>query len=115
MVNEADTLSSAAEAVWLDALEPSNLAGRCVIVFTTNDTSKLSQRFIDRCRTVEFSGEINEESRLAVRRLASEKLNGRVLPPESLARIGAAAAVGNLVSYRRVASAIGQELEALPA
>lgn len=54
IVNEADNMTKNAEAVWLDALE--RLPRGVVIVFTTNHLRSLSQRFVDRCERIEFTG-----------------------------------------------------------
>ncbi len=52
IVNECDRMNPAAETLWLDRLE--NLPAKCVVVFTTNHTGKLSQRFLDRCERFSF-------------------------------------------------------------
>lgn len=52
IVNECDRMTPAAETIWLDVLE--NLPPHVVIVFTTNNIDKLSQRFANRCDTIEF-------------------------------------------------------------
>ena len=52
VVNECDSMSAQAEKIWLDVLE--HLPPRVVVVFTTNNVEKLSPRFADRCRSVEF-------------------------------------------------------------
>jgi DNA polymerase III gamma/tau subunit len=52
IVNECDHMSTAAQIVWLDALE--NLPGHTVVIFTTNAPEKLPDRFKDRCETVTF-------------------------------------------------------------
>lgn len=52
VVNECDSMSSQAEKIWLDVLE--HLPPRVVICFTTNAPEKLSARFSDRCRSVEY-------------------------------------------------------------
>lgn len=52
VVNECDAMSGQAQYKWLDILE--FLPPRCVICFTTNKFSKLSQRFRDRCEVFHF-------------------------------------------------------------
>lgn len=52
VVNECDSMSPQAEKIWLDVLE--HLPPRVVICFTTNAIEKLSARFVDRCRSIEF-------------------------------------------------------------
>lgn len=54
IVNEADLMTSHAEAIWLDGLE--RLPPRAVIVFTTNDLRKLSKRLVGRCERIAFDG-----------------------------------------------------------
>jgi hypothetical protein len=54
IVNEADRMTPQAETIWLDGLE--NLPSRTVVVFTTNDVSKLTSRFVGRCESIEFTG-----------------------------------------------------------
>jgi DNA polymerase III gamma/tau subunit len=56
IVNEADCMSSQAETIWLDALE--NIPARCVVIFTTNNASKMSNRFADRCERVTFVSDL---------------------------------------------------------
>ncbi len=58
VVNEADRMTGGAEAKWLDALE--HLPPRCVIIFTSNDLSRLSNRFIGRCEVIHFPGDTPE-------------------------------------------------------
>jgi len=55
IVNEADRLARAAEVIWLDVLE--SLPPKTVIVFTTNEASRLSQRFLDRCTRLPFESD----------------------------------------------------------
>lgn len=54
VVNEADCITSNAAYKWLDVLE--NLPPRSVVIFTTNDASKLPRRLRDRCEEVVFVG-----------------------------------------------------------
>lgn len=61
IVNEADCMTDQAEAIWLDGLE--HLPGKSVVVFTTNDIERLSQRLVGRCELVAFAGEGAELSR----------------------------------------------------
>jgi DNA polymerase III gamma/tau subunit len=55
IVNEADQMTKQAEAIWLDGLE--HLPPKSVVVFTTNDCTGLSSRFVSRCEVLEFHGE----------------------------------------------------------
>jgi DNA polymerase III delta prime subunit len=52
IVNEADKMTPGAEAIWLDRLE--QLPRQTVVVFTTNFTQRLPQRFLDRCQRLKF-------------------------------------------------------------
>jgi hypothetical protein len=54
MVNECDRMALPVETIWLDALE--HLPNQTVMVFTTNDPSRLSQRFRNRCEEFAFQG-----------------------------------------------------------
>ena len=67
IVNEADFMSTQAQAVWLDGLE--NLPAKTVVVFTTNDPDKLPARFVDRCEHYEFesaAGNLRDAAELLV-------------------------------------------------
>lgn len=54
IVNEADNMTPQAEAIWLDGLE--KLPPRTVVIFTTNNTGRLSGRLATRCQQIEFEG-----------------------------------------------------------
>lgn len=54
IVNEADNMTAQAEAIWLDGLE--KLPPKTVVIFTTNNTGKLSGRLATRCLPIEFDG-----------------------------------------------------------
>jgi hypothetical protein len=54
IVNEADRMTDQAEAMWLDGLE--HLPSHSVVVFTTNNVHRLSDRFRRRCECHEFDG-----------------------------------------------------------
>lgn len=66
IVNEADRMNTAAETIWLDALE--HLPAYTVVVFTTNNPEKLSARFRDRCERFTFNSEF-ETLKPAVKQL----------------------------------------------
>jgi replication-associated recombination protein RarA len=55
IVNEADKMTDQAEAIWLDGLEK-HLPPRCVVIFTTNDLYRLTDRLIRRCEIYPFTG-----------------------------------------------------------
>jgi hypothetical protein len=52
IINEADCMTTQAEAIWLDALE--RLPPKSVVVFTTNNLRRLSERFRRRCEVYRF-------------------------------------------------------------
>ena len=55
IVNEADCMTRQAEMIWLDALE--SLPRNTIVVFTTNEIGRLSERFLGRCEIVPFYGD----------------------------------------------------------
>jgi DNA polymerase III delta prime subunit len=55
IVNEADRMARPAETIWLDVLEA--IPARTVIIFTTNEAARLSQRFLDRCTRLAFESD----------------------------------------------------------
>lgn len=57
IVDEADYMSPKAAQMWLSALE--DLPTRSVIIFTTNNPDKFTDRFIDRCERFDFEGAAN--------------------------------------------------------
>jgi len=52
IINEADGMTVQAEQIWLDALE--NLPPKTVVIFTTNELGRLSDRLLSRCEILEF-------------------------------------------------------------
>jgi DNA polymerase III delta prime subunit len=58
VVNEADYMTAQAEAIWLDGLE--HLPPKTVIVFTTNNLHKMTDRLMGRCEVIGFSGDSPE-------------------------------------------------------
>ena len=55
LVDEADTMSDAAQDAWLSILDSTNRAPNTILIFTCNDTLTLKTRFKSRCFEVEFS------------------------------------------------------------
>jgi DNA polymerase-3 subunit delta' len=102
IVNECDKLSAAAEIIWLDLLE--NLPPRSVIVFTTNDPSKMSERFYDRCLALEFdadSARLDAPAReLATRIMTAER--GLAPLENEVAEIIRRSARAGKISFRRI-------------
>ena len=58
IVNEADRMARPAETIWLDVLEA--LPPKTVIIFTTNEADRLSQRFLDRCTRLTFESDADK-------------------------------------------------------
>ena len=58
IVNEADTGSAAARALWLSFLD--DLPPRTVVAFTTNRPETLGQRFLDRTQRIDFPSKVKE-------------------------------------------------------
>ena len=89
IVNEADTMTAGAAAMWLDALE--HLPPKTVLIFTTNDMGRLPARFLGRCELVPFSGDSSEFSSalFALVREIWRKETGKLLRwvPEDTGRI----------------------------
>jgi replication-associated recombination protein RarA len=65
IVNEADRMARPAETIWLDVLEA--IPAKTVVIFTTNEAGRLSQRFMDRCTRLAFESDAGKlrESALA--------------------------------------------------
>jgi replication-associated recombination protein RarA len=55
IANEADRMARPAETIWLDVLEA--IPAKTVIIFTTNEADRLSQRFMDRCTRLTFESD----------------------------------------------------------
>lgn len=110
IVNEADRMSRPAEMVWLDLLE--HLPRRTVVVFTTNDTGLLTQRFRDRCMRVPFEGSA------LLQRSAAYRLAERVWEAEAgskpkrkmIESIVDAETENESLSFRRVLQGVSQAL-----
>ena len=58
IINEADRMTPQAEVMWLDGLE--KLPAKTVVVFTTNNLHKLTDRFIRRCEVQRFDANSDE-------------------------------------------------------
>jgi len=52
IMNEADRMTPQAEVMWLDGLE--RLPSKTVVIFTTNNLHKLTDRFVRRCEVQRF-------------------------------------------------------------
>ncbi len=112
VVNEADRMSTAAETIWLDALE--RLPGRSLVVFTTNHAAKLSDRFRDRCVVFHFAGEAKTLHGDASRLLARvwRDCTGTGIPAAKVRRLLREAERDGTLSFRRVLQQAEVELMA---
>jgi replication-associated recombination protein RarA len=55
LVDEADQMSYPAQLAFLSKLDATAFPPNTIFVFTCNATTNLEQRFLSRCRTIEFS------------------------------------------------------------
>ncbi|MGD9632554.1 MAG: AAA family ATPase [Pirellulales bacterium] len=58
IINECDNMTPQAEAIWLDGLE--KLPSKTVVIFTTNNTGRLTGRLATRCLAIEFEGDVKK-------------------------------------------------------
>ena len=110
IINEADRMSPAAETIWLDRLE--NLPSRSLVVFTTNNLRKLSDRFQDRCMIMHFAGDSKYLAGDAGRLLQRvwRECTGRTVPPKLERRLVKDAIRDGCLSFRRLLQLAEQEL-----
>ena len=102
VVNAADRMALPAETIWLDRLE--SLPAKTVVIFTTNNPERLSQRFKDRCTRLEF------ESDACKLRPAAERFvdavwraeTGKTPDAAKVAQVVDAAQAGDRLSFRRI-------------
>lgn len=55
LIDEADSMSAAAQDAWLSLLDSTGRPDDTIIIFTCNDTDGLKDRFISRCFRQDFS------------------------------------------------------------
>ena len=110
VVNEADRMSTAAETIWLDALE--RLPNRSLAVFTTNHATKLSDRFQDRCLAMHFAGDSKSLAGDAGRLLQRvwRECAGTAVPAKTERRLLRDAIRDGCLSFRRLLQLAEQEL-----
>ena len=110
VVNEADRMSTAAETIWLDALE--RLPGRSLVIFTTNHVGKLSDRFQDRSLQFHFAGDVRTLYADAAKLLERvwRECTGRPIPGRTARRLLRAAERDRTLSFRRLLQLAEQEL-----
>jgi hypothetical protein len=115
IVDEADAMSPKAKQIWLSALE--DLPNKSVIVFTTNNVSRFDDRFLDRCRQIEFQADAarhkGDAQALVLRVWTGE--TGSAAGAPRLSRLGLALDGDGNLSYRRVIRSLEPVLLARPA
>ena len=106
IVNEADRMHPAAETVWLDRLE--SLPPRTVVIFTTNYTSRLSQRFMDRCTRLAFESNADALRASATQFAAAlwRAETGKQPDPARIQQIVQATESEGHLSFRRLVQAL---------
>jgi replication-associated recombination protein RarA len=55
LVDEADQMSNAAQLALLSKLDSTDPPPKTIFVFTCNETTRLEERFLSRCKVLEFS------------------------------------------------------------
>jgi replication-associated recombination protein RarA len=106
LCNEVEQLHPKVELRFLDLLEA--LPGKAVVCFTTNDTGKLSQRFLDRCEVHQFASSAST-LRDSIRRACVQiwRAEGMTGEPPGLATMGIQGATASFrAAYRALEVAI---------
>lgn len=82
LVDEADTMSVAAQNAFLSILDSTNRAPNTIFIFTCNGTDGLETRFLSRCFDVKFSSHaVSEEIATMLELVWSEETNGNHSAP----------------------------------
>jgi replication-associated recombination protein RarA len=100
--NEADRMARPAETIWLDVLE--SIPAKTVIIFTTNEAGRLSQRFLDRCTRLTFESDA-EKLRASATALAAavwKAETGKQPAPAQVHQIVQATEAQGQLSFRRL-------------
>jgi replication-associated recombination protein RarA len=100
--NEADRMARPAETIWLDVLE--TIPAKTVIIFTTNEADRLSQRFLDRCTRLTFESDA-EKLRVSAAALAAavwKAETGKQPAPAQVHQIVQATEAQGQLSFRRL-------------
>jgi len=109
IVNECERMHPQAETIWLDRLE--NLPPKTVIVFTTNNLLRLSQRFRDRCVPMHFTAERQVEAAAKLLARIWLRETGEENPWKQFRTLARRAEVeGGRMSFRRAVQLLGPEL-----
>lgn len=61
LADEIDKASSAAQIAWLSNLDSTRFPERTIFIFTSNNVEKLEERFVSRCRHLEFTAPADDE------------------------------------------------------
>jgi replication-associated recombination protein RarA len=86
LVDESDTMSTAAQNSFLSKLDSTTPAPDTIWVFTCNEASRFEPRFLSRCRVIEFSSYgIASEAIDLLKRVWNEETGGK--PAPNLARL----------------------------
>ncbi len=64
IVDEADRMTPAAQIAWLSHLDAANPIPYAVVIFTCNSTARLEDRFLSRCKAIEFDGQCDRTEAL---------------------------------------------------
>lgn len=81
LVDEADRMSPAAQVSLLSKLDATNFPPNTIFIFTCNDTSRLEDRFLSRCRVLEFSSYgISKEAAALLERVWKAETSSTKLP-----------------------------------
>lgn len=88
LVDEADSMSSAAQMAFLSKLDATAFPPATIFVFTCNATANLDARFLSRCRTVEFSSYgMNAPISELLQRIWAAETGGNPMPGPNFSRI----------------------------
>lgn len=59
IIDEADQMTTAAQLAFLSRLDSTNPIPNAIVLFTSNSTAKLEDRFLSRCKVIEFDGAVD--------------------------------------------------------
>jgi replication-associated recombination protein RarA len=102
IANEADRMARPAETIWLDVLEA--IPAKTVIIFTTNEADRLSQRFLDRCTRLNFESDADKlrASAAALAAAVWKAETGKQPAPAKVQQIVCATEAQGQLSFRRL-------------
>jgi putative ATPase len=64
IVDEADRMTPAAQIAWLSHLDAANPIPYAIVIFTCNSVARLEDRFLSRCKCLEFDGQCDRTEAL---------------------------------------------------